>query len=110
MSVFVKGQPSANPAGRPKGAKSKYTMAGIVERMDRMIELQSSFLNSVQRGDVPPFNSVEECLGAIEFLSEGIQSGHFEREAAQAHIDRLRAFIEAHAASNFCGWQNGRML
>jgi hypothetical protein len=108
--VFAKGQPSANPYGRPRGTKSRATMASIAERMDKMIELQSSFLNSVQRGDVPPFKSVEECLGAIEFLSEGIAAGSFEREAAQAHIDRLKAFIEAHAAANFCGWQGRRML
>ena len=108
--AFVKGQPSANPSGRPAGAKSKFTMAGIAERMDKMIELQSSFLNSVQRGDVPPFKSVEECLGAIEWLSEGIASGHLEREAAQAHIERLKAFVEAHAARNFMSFTNGRML
>jgi hypothetical protein len=107
--VFPKGN-NANPNGRPKGAKSRFTMAGIAERMDKMLELQSSFLNSVQRGDVPPFNTVEECLGAIEFLNEGIQGGHFEREAAQAHIDRLKAFVEAHAAWNFMSFANGRML
>jgi hypothetical protein len=59
---------------------------------------------------VPPFKSVEECLGAIEFLSEGIAAGSFEREAAQAHIDRLRAFIEAHARSNFVSFAGAKML
>jgi hypothetical protein len=109
MSVFTKGN-NANPSGRPKGAKSKFTMAGIAERMDKMIELQSSFLNAVAVGDVPPFKSVEECLGAIEWLSEGIASGHLEPEAAQAHIEKLKAFIEAHARSNFMSFGGGRFL
>jgi hypothetical protein len=85
-------------------------MAGISERVEEMVALQKQFLNAVAVGDVPHFHSVEECLGAIEFLSEGVQSGHFEREAAQAHIERLKAFIEAHARSNFMSFGGGKML
>jgi hypothetical protein len=107
--MFKKGE-CANPRGRPKGSASRSTMRGISERVEEMVALQKQFLNAVAVGDVPPFNTVEECLGAIEFLSEGIASGHFEREAAQAHIEKLKAFVESHAAANFCGWQGRRML
>jgi hypothetical protein len=107
--MFKKGE-CANPRGRPKGSTSRATMRGISERVEEMVALQKQFLNAVAVGDVPPFSTVEECLGAIEFLSEGIAAGNFEPEAARAHIDCLRAFIEAHAARNFVSFASGRVL
>jgi hypothetical protein len=104
---FVKGE-CANPRGRPKGSASRSTMRGISERVDQMIELQNEMLNAVARGDCPPFRDVGEAIGALEFISAGVQNGTFEPEAAKEHIAQLRAFIESVAASNFSAWQGGR--
>jgi hypothetical protein len=115
--AFAKGQPSANPNGRPSGAKNKHSVSDLVSQnreikaqLSRMEALQQRFIQSVAVGDVPPFQSVEECLGAIEWLYEGIASGHLEREAAHAHINRLKAFIEAHTRSNFMSFAGAKML
>jgi hypothetical protein len=85
-------------------------MAGVSERVEEMVALQKQFLNAVAVGDVPPFHSVEECLGAIEFLSEGIAAGSFDREAAQAHIEKLKVLVEATAARNFVSFAGAKML
>jgi hypothetical protein len=99
-----------NPNGRPRGAKNKHTIASVNERLDRMEALQREFLATVARGDAPYFRSVEDALGCLEFIQEGIASGHFERAEAERHIAQLRRYIEATARSNFMSFSAGRFL
>jgi hypothetical protein len=53
---------------------------------------------------------VEDALGCVEFLSEGIASGRFERAEAERHISQLRCYIEATAKRNFMSFSAGRFL
>jgi hypothetical protein len=110
---------SRNPDGRPPGSRNKHTIASVNERLDRMEPsviarldrmeaLQIALIQSVARGDVPPMATVEQALGAIDFLSAGVRDGKFEEAAATEHIKQLRAFVEHHARSNFLSFASGR--
>jgi hypothetical protein len=107
--MFKKGE-CANPRGRPKGSASRATMRGISEQLSRMEVLQVEFLAAVARGDAPYFRSVEDALGCLEFIQEGIATGHFERAEAERHIAQLRRYIEATARTNFMSFAAGRFL
>lgn len=108
-----------NPEGRPKGSKNKHTIASVNERLDRMEPsvnerldrmelLQREFIQAVAAGSAPPFATVEQALGAIDFLAAGVREGKFEEATAAEHIRQLRAFVEAHARSNFMSFASAR--
>jgi hypothetical protein len=99
-----------NPNGRPRGAKNKHTIASVNERLDRMEALQREFIASIATGSCPPFATVEDALGCVEFLAEGVASGRFERAEAERHIAQLRAFVEATAKRNFMSFSAGRFI
>jgi hypothetical protein len=112
---------SRNPDGRPLGSRNKHTIASVNERLDRMEPsviarldrmeaLQVALIQSVARGDVPPMATVEQALGAIDFLAAGVRDGKFEEATATEHIRQLRAFVESQAARNFTMFARGRYL
>jgi hypothetical protein len=105
--MFKKGE-CANPRGRPKGSASRATMRGISEQLSRMEAMQIELIQSVASGDVPPFATVEQALGAIDFLAAGVRDGKFEEATAAEHIRQLRAFVEVHATRNFLSFASGR--
>ncbi len=106
---FPKGK-SGNPKGREVGTRNKRTIASVNERLDRMEAMQREFIQSVASGNVPPFATVEQAIGCVEFLAEGIASGRFERAEAERHIAQLRRYIEATAARNFAVFAGGRFI
>jgi hypothetical protein len=97
-----------NPEGRPRGSKNKHTIASVNERLDRIEAMQREFIQAVASGSVPPFATVEQALGAIDFLAAGVRDGKFEEATVTEHIRQLRAFVEAHAARNFLSFAHGR--
>lgn len=108
---------SRNPDGRPPGSRNKHSIADLVSqnsevlsRLSRMEALQVALIQSVARGDVPPMATVEQALGAIDFLAAGVREGKFEEASAAEHIKQLRAFVEATAARNFMAFAGGRYL
>jgi hypothetical protein len=106
-----------NPEGRPRGSKNKHVVSDLVSQnreikaqLSRMEALQHEFLAAVARGDAPYFRSVEDALGCLEFIQQGIATGHFERAEAERHVAQLRQYIEATARTNFLSFAGGRFL
>jgi predicted transcriptional regulator len=84
---------------RLNGTPNRYTL----ERLDKRLDNIETWLAAEKIQDAG------DAVEAIEWLTEGIASGHLDAIAGREHIEKLKHFVESQARSNFSLFAQSRM-